>query len=61
MNNVFPSNLHKLLVLTRYQVSFVGKLHGGPFLAKFWVRVCRPQFQKGTVGLTNFCENDTLG
>ena len=31
----------------------------GGFSAKFWVAVCRPQFQNGTVGKTTFCENDT--
>ena len=29
---------------------------GGGFLAKFWVGVCRPNFQKGAIGLTSFCE-----
>ena len=37
-------------------------LHGGGgFSAKFRVRVCRRQFQNGTVGKANFCEYDTLG
>ena len=33
---------------------------GGRFSAKFRVGVCCPQFQNGTVGKTNFCENDSL-
>ena len=37
-----------------------GNTEGG-FSAKFRAGVCCPQFRNGTVGQTNFSENDTLG